>query len=302
MNIKQYYATDIHDYQIHPDFLEHSRNSNIPISVIGNGGSLSTLNNGQIDELNQTRMFRCNWAFNDPGKLKKKYAIYFAQAFNGAAEQDFTESCKQASSTGKFTWYRFQKQVVYDFDLLNSVLEPGGYPVWPTTGIQMLITAAFSIPSPEINIAGLDMYTYKRNKIHMSKKEMNEYMKQYGKTFSRSPSSSAGTSLFKSNLTYVTPKRFTDTITEKKVTYHYVEIDILILLKVFVHCIIQNKKINFYNCDVLQKIYDIAQQNQHIVTEYYKLTKQTFYDVQFLPPIYNMWRLINKTMKEVLPD
>lgn len=302
MNTRQFYNATSHDFNIDPGFVEECRDHSIPISVIGNGGSLSTLNNVQINELNQTRLFRCNWAFDDPGKIKKRYAIYFAQAFNGTMEQDFTESCKQASYSGKFIWYRFQKNVVYDFSLLNSVLEPGGFPVWPTTGIQMLLTAAFLIPCPEINIAGLDMYTYNRDKIHMTKKELNVYMKQHGKTFSRSPNNSAGTTLFKSNLTYVTPKQFVDTVQKKKATFHYIEIDILILLKIFIHCITQNKKINFYNCDMLQNIHNTVQQNQHIVTEYFKLTDQTFYNIQYIPAIYNMWRLINKIMDQVLPE
>lgn len=302
MNIKEYYTTDVHDYQIPPKFLEHSRDSNKPISVIGNGGSLSELTTEEINILNKTRLFRCNWAFNDPSEIKKQYAIYFAQAFDGSGESNFTQACKDASSSSKFTWYKFQRHVIYDFNIYNSVLDPDGNAVWPTTGIQMLLTAAFLIPSPAIHIAGLDMYTYKRNKRDLTNQEVLDYLKKHGKTFSKSPINSAGTGLMKTNLTYVKPETFAARINERKSTWHYIEIDILILLKIFSHCILSNRPVHIYHCDILKDIYKVAKNNLECIKEYYSLDRLSYDKPEALPKVYNMWRLINKTMDQVLPD
>lgn len=302
MNVKEYYTTELHDYQISPKLLKHSRDANIPIAVVGNGGSLSELTSEQIDILNTCRMFRCNWAFDDPSKLKKQYALYFAQAFNGSGEKDFTSTVTSASHEGRFEWYKFQKTIVYDYSPFSSVLNSEGMPVWPTTGIQMLLTAAFLIPCPEIHIAGLDMYTYKREKSVMSKKESLEYLKKHGKQFGRSPTGSIGIGLGKENLTYVHPKTWVEKIQKIKATYHYVELDILLLFKIFSHCMYHKRPVHIYNSDTLSGIYDITKDNKDIIHGYFLQDKNKFNSYEAIYKVYNMWRLINKTMDQVLPD
>ena len=302
MRLTEYYGNDYYDQRLPDEFVTQCRNQTLPISVIGNGGSLQQLKSRDIKTINDTRLFRCNWAFNDPSKIKKQYAMYFASAFNGAHEQKFTETCKAANDNKQFIYYRFQKDVVYNFNLMNTFLDESGQPVWPTSGIQMLIQAAYVIPSPAIHIAGMDMYTYKRDKRHMSKKEVLKYLKQYGKTFSNSPTNSSGIGFVKQNLTYVQPDRFVKTVQDKKHVYHHAEVDMLVLFNIFTHCIVTDRKLVFHGCEFMESIYNICGENISILKDYFKIKLDTFNHVSTLPKSYNTWRLVNKTMNVMLPD
>lgn len=302
MTLKEYYGKDFYDQQLPSDFVTHCKDQTIPISVVGNGGSLQQLKSSDISTINDTRLFRCNWAFNDPNKIKKQYAIYFAQAFNGTHEQKFTETCKAANNRKQFIYYRFQDKVVYNYNLMNTFLDEDGEPVWPTSGIQMLIQAAYIIPTPEIHVAGMDMYTYKRDKKHMSKKEMLSYLKKYGKTFSDSPTNSAGLGFVKRNLTYIKPDKFVNTVKLKKHVYHHAEVDMLVLFNIFTHCILTNREILFHGCEFMKSIYNICGENISTLKEYFTIKQDTFNQIPSLSKSYNAWRLVNKTMNVMLPD
>lgn len=297
MTGNEYYSDDWQDQLIDPKFIAHCRDINIPVSVVGNGGSLNDLTDGQIKLINESRLLRCNWAFQDPSKIKKQFAIYFAQAYKGTGEKNFTYKVERAWQSKQFIYYRFHKHVVYNFNAMCSFKDEYDHPVWPTTGIQMLMTAAFLFRPKKLYIAGLDMYTYKRPSLHMGKQELAEWFKKHGKTFSESPTSSAGTTFNKENLTYITPVSFAQKLKKYKFTKHYIEVDILVLFFTFLQYIYNDTDIEFFSCKVLSSIYSETKQNYNIVNNYFSQPPRTEnfnYD-----DIYKMWRLVNRVVKNI---
>ena len=304
----QFYSTErLSDVNLEPKFVMECRDSSIPIAIIGNGGSLEGLTDKQINAINTSRLFRCNWAFRDPSKIKKQYAMYFSQAYgagaNGVGEDSkLVEMFNESSNSGKITYYRLYTQVCYSQNPVTSLASPCRAPVWPTTGIQMLLYASFWVPSPSIYIAGVDMYMYKRPKRIMNKKDTLDYLKKHGKTFSLSADNSAGTSLFKENLTHVTSETWMQLLKEQKATRHYIEVDMLILFQALAQCVLNNREVIIYNSPVLERLLDIVRDNMDLLKIFFNLKSINSSEEKISSVVYSMWRLINNTMLQVLPD
>ena len=306
--MNNYYLCDrLPDVNLDPRFVMECRDHTKPIAVIGNGGSIETLSDDQIDTINSCRLFRCNWAFRDPSKIKKQYAMFFSQAYgagvNGAGEESkLVDMFNESANSDQVSFYRMWSQVCYSHNPMTSLASPDRCPVWPTTGIQMLSYASFYVPSPSIYIAGVDMYMYKRPKRIMNKKETIEYLKKYGKTFSLSADNSAGTSLFKENLCHVTPDTWKKLLSEQKATKHYIEVDILLLFHSFAQCILSNRQVHILENNVLSQLYNIVSNNMALMKQFFNNTSLHSDNEKIKPCVYNMWRLINNTMIQVLPD
>lgn len=302
MSPEVYYGLSTQDFNLPQEFVTHSKDQSAPVAVVGNGGSLETLTQEQIDNINNSRLFRCNWAFKDPGKIKKQYAMYFSQAYGGTNEKDLTSQVDDAVANNKLHIYRYVIHVLYNHNPMCSLISSDGIAVWPTSGIQMLLQAAFMIRPPRLYIAGIDMYTYKREKLHLTKDETMEYLKNYGKKFSDSPDNSTGIGFIKDNMTLVTPKTFTDIILNKKFTYHNYESDILLTFNAFAQCILNKTEVIIYQCPVLTKIYEETNKNLELILNYFKSGENILNDINKKKISYNMWRLIHKTKKLALPD
>lgn len=288
------------DFNYPLDFIKHSRDSNIPVAVIGNGGSLNELSRSQIDELNNYRLFRCNWAFKDPSGIKKQYTMWFSQVYSLAAKSTETDvkeggiktAIDAACMNGDVMIYRYQTNILYNGHPACTFATPNRYPVWPTTGIQMFLYATFKTQTPAIYMAGIDMYTHKRPKGELTKQQILKYLKEDGKSFSQSGERSAGISMFKENLTMIPPNMWRALVIKQECTFHFLEIDILLLLL----CFHENEKkqtpVHIYSCKILNIIKTYAVENSAIIENYFnKCDKKSSY---------NMWRLISKIIIETV--
>ena len=302
MNANEFYGESMIDYELPPEFVKQCKDPTIPVSVLGNGGSLNTLTDEQVTNINNSRLFRCNWAFKDPGKIKTEYAIYFSQAYNGPTEQKLKSQVDNAIETGRMTVYRYIFNVLYNYNPMCSLISSDGIAVWPTSGIQMLLHAAFIIRPGTINIAGIDMYTYKRKKLHLSKEETLQYLKKHGKQFSESGDDSSGIGFGKDNMTLVNPEYFIDKIHSKRFTYHNYESDLLLCMNAFTQCMIAETTVNIYQCDVLAALYEIVQDNIELLRDYFTSSTDCLQNLQKLKPSYNTWRLLHNIKKNALPD
>ena len=300
------YESDINiattrDFSFSPSFVNHCRDSTLPVAVVGNGGSLEMLNSKTIDIINESRLLRCNWAFNDPSDIKKQYTMYFSQAYGSSREKELVDQLDEQIENKKLDIFRYHIHILYNDDPMCSLATPGKVPVWPTTGIQMLLYAAFKMQLPALHVAGIDMYTHKRPSRVMSKADTQEYLKKYGKKFSSSPDNSAGLTMFKENLCLVPPTQWRSFVKNTGVTEHYVEVDVLILMLCFAHLIVKKIPVYIYECNVLQQVYDITNNNITTIRDYFTQTTQALHHSGKQKSSYTMWRLVNQTVDEVLP-
>ena len=291
-------SVDFRDFSISSSFRNFCKDKSIPVTVLGNGGSLNELSQREIEYINTTRLLRCNWAFLDPSNIKKEYTIYFSQAYGCSKEKDLTQQLDDAIGRNKVNIFKYIDNILYTNQPNVSLADNKSRPVWSTTGIQMLLYATYKLQCTEINIAGMDLYTYKRPSKQMSPDEILKYLKTQGKTFSRSPSTSAGTTIDKGNLTYISPDHWRSLIKKEKATWHYIETDILLLFKCFIKAITSNTKINIIKNPALDKIYKITKDNRELLSKYF-----THADLSAPTGIYyKTWHLINRTVNTILPD
>ena len=292
------------DFDLPPKFISFSKDVTKPISVVGNGGSLKKLSTDQIDTINNSRLFRCNWAFKDPGPIKKEYTMYFSQAYGAAAEdvanseRHLVDQLDAYCDANQLLIYRYWIHILYNKHPGCTFATPNRVPVWPTTGIQMLLFASFQLETPSIHIAGVDMYTHNRPTGELTKKQILDYLDKEGKTFSESAEGSAGIAMFKENLCMVTPQVWSSLVQDKRITYHYVEIDTLVTMFCFCHNITINRPVYIYECEVLSKIYDLTYKNLDLLQEYFDITKDTT-NKQNIKTCYKMWRMLNDTVKQL---
>lgn len=300
MLVKEYIRPRFGDYDLPKDFVSHCKDNTIPVAVLGNGGSLSKLTKQQIDTLNTCRLFRCNWAFNDPLPIKKRYAMYFSQAYG--LEKYLQERVNEALDSGKMMIYRSVTDVLYNRHPLVSFLNKLQLPVWPTTGIQMLLQAAHIRP-PKVYIAGVDMYTFKRPKGRLTKQQGLKWLKEHGKTFSESVANSIGTSFYKcseSNLTLVSTKQFIKQMQTLKRTAHYLEIDVLLLMYALAQFKITNVELEIMHNPVIEHVNTVVDQNLDQIKKHFSF--KTSSDSRSQQTSYVIWRLINNIVDWVMDD
>tara|TARA_R110001606_G_scaffold381574_1_gene542868 strand:+ start:279 stop:1172 length:894 start_codon:yes stop_codon:yes gene_type:complete len=286
------------DFNISSTLREFARDRSIPVTVLGNGGSLSELSEDDIEYINKTRLLRCNWAFLDPSKIKKEYIIYFSQAYGNPGEKELSDQLDEAITANNVSIFKYQDRITYTDQSHVSLMDDGGRPVWSTTGIQMLLYATYILQCSKINIAGMDLYTYNRPSRSMGKEDIIKYLNTHGKTFSRSPKESAGVTTEKGNLTYITPEVWRKLCKDKKATWHYIETDILLIFKCFTKAITSNIVINIIKNPAMSEIYKITNKNIDLLSEYFSnptLSAPT-------GVYYNTWRLINSTANTILPE
>lgn len=296
-----YLTPTLRDYDLPSKFIEHSKDSTIPIAVLGNGGSIDSINRKETNTINDCRLFRCNWAFRDPSKIKKEYAFYLSQAYGsettGKVETQLRMELDSLVDQNEVFIYRYWTNILYTHQYGLSYIDPFGLPVWPTSGLQMLLYASYKVSSPSLYIAGIDMYTHNRPKTRMSKQDFKKWMETHGKRFSVSDGS-AGTTHSKSNLSIVPPSVWVDKIKEHKKTMHYIEIDILLTMQSFAQCILTNRPVYILHSPFLTKIYKYTE--EYIDTIKLFLTSMTQEDrLENIPITYSMWRIVNKIMSEI---
>lgn len=290
------------DFSFPETFVNHCRDINTPVAVVGNGGSLEELDDKTIDKINECRLLRCNWAFKDPSDIKKQYTLYFSQAYGSKREMEIVNQLDEHIENNKVSIFRYFIHILYNDHPMCTLATPGRIPVWPTSGIQMLLYAAFKMSMPEVHIAGIDMYTYKRPSRNMTKQETLDYLKKYGKKFSSSADNSAGLTMYKENLCLVTPSQWRDFVKNTGITEHFAEVDVLILMLCFAQFIIKNIPVHIYSCDILQNIYSETRDNMSIVKNYFAPIPDNIHNPVSRKSSYMMWRLINRVTDEVLPE
>ena len=295
LDFEQFQTTDLN---LPLPFISSCKDSSVPIAIVGNGGSIDTLTTQQIDKLNQLRLFRCNWAFKDPSKIKKEYAFYLSQAYGSGGEETLVKELDESIDLGITKIYRFCIQILYNWNKITTFCTPEGHPVWPTSGVQLLWHAALHMNKPSIYIAGMDMYTYNRPSKNLTAEELQEWLSKHGKRYSKADSS-CGTSFNKPNLCYVEPKTWSENVKEFGSTQHYLEIDILFTTIAFAHCLLSKTPIHIYNCPNLSLILSDVEQNLDLIKQYYSCRKQEFNDIETQPVCYSMWRLVNSIVDKV---
>lgn len=291
------------DYALPPDFVETCKDSNVDVAVVGNGGSISDLSDIEIKNINKSRLFRCNWAFKDPSKIKKEYAIYFSQAYGAAihgvgSDTHLVQQIDECIETGTVSVFRYWIDILYNENPLCTFLSPDGVPVWPTTGIQMLLFAAYQVTCPAVHVAGIDMYTHKRPDKAMNKQQTLEYLKKYGKPFSDSRDNSSGITLQRVNLTYGTPSQWSEQLKKFHMTYHFIHIDILVLMLCFYRFYSTSTPVYIYQNSAVSKIKQITHDNISMVHDYFTSTGSLNNQIN-KKNCYRMWRLINKTASDL---
>jgi len=292
----------IKDYTLPPDFVNHCRNSTLPVAIVGNGGSLKELTSDDFHQINSSRVMRCNWSFQDTSPIKKEYMIYFSQAYGSGKEPELASLLDECIDRGDVKVFRSCTYIIPGTKDVELYVTPDSRPVWPTTGIQMLYYASFAIPTPEIIIGGMDMYTYKRPSRHLSKEEGLKYLQSAGKPFGNSPKDSIGSTFLKANLCMAGHEVWTDAIRTHKLSLHFMEIDMLILLECFGQLILTDTKVTILKNPILTDIYNIARDNIELIQQYFDHTPGFIHSINSQKPSYCMWRLINNMQDKLLPD
>ena len=300
MNVKDYFSTTFFDADLPKDFILECRDESKPIAVVANGGSLQSLTDAEISTINNCRLYRCNWAFQDPLPIKKRYAIYFSQALGGSESSGLREKLNNSLDDGLLI-YRSITNILYNFNKACTFVNKGKAPVWATSGVQMMTHAAFLTKKPHVYIAGLDMYSYKRPPGRLKPEQVIKYLNDVGKTFSESPKNSVGAAHVRcseTNLTFVDSQIWQNTLKRNKWSAHYLEIDLLLLINAFAQLIHKNIDITIYHSPNI--MYCLDQTNKHIdmVTDYFNQTNLKSPSSQKIT--YNMWRLLNKTVDFML--
>jgi len=285
-------APQLTDVNVDQHLVKLSQNSLLPVSVVGNSSSIKQLTDEQIETINKSRLVRCNWCFQDPGKIKKDYTVYMAQAYP-AESSPLKTKLDEKTDSGEVNVYRSITSVLWDGSPALSQTTTDGRPVFATSGTQMLFSTAFQIRPKHVIIAGIDFYTHNRPKKNMTKEEYEVYLTKTGKHFGESPKTSIGIDLNKTNLTYVPPDFWQNKLKELGCTLHYIESDMIVLLKSFAQMILSKTKVEFYQCGKLEDIYKIALENIDTLVSHFEDMK-TPDNKQNIKSSYFMWKLINK--------
>lgn len=294
---------DARDFSLDPTFVEFSKDDNVDVAVVGNGGSITGLSETDINTINNCRLFRCNWAFKDPSKIKKQYTLYFSQAYGAAthgisSESHLAEQVDSCINDGTMTVYRYWIDILYNENPLCTFVSPNGVPVWPTTGIQMLMFAAFQVNAPAVHIAGIDLYSHARPAHQMSKQETMEYLKKHGKPFSDSRDGSCGITLQRVNLTYTTPSDWLSRLKQSHMTYHFLHVDIMLMMICFYRLHTTKTRTYIYESKVVEKIQQIAMDNIDMLHDYVTSSSSLDLDIN-KKNCYRMWRLVNQTANDM---
>lgn len=290
-------AESITDVNIDQKLVKLSTDHSKPVSVVGNSSSVKNLTQDQIKHINSSRLIRCNWCFQDPSKIKKDYTLYMSQAY--LAEQSPLKSqLDELTGSGEVNIYRSITHILWDGSPALSQTTTDGRPVYATSGTQMLFSTAFQIRPKHVIVAGIDFYTHNRPKKNMTRQEYDTYLTKTGKYFGSSPKDSIGIDLNKTNLTYVTPDYWRDRLKETRSTLHYIESDMLVLLKAFAQFILSDTRIDFYKCGKLEDIYIIAKKNIKTIQTHFEDMKSPQLKTN-IKSSYFMWKLINKIINSI---
>lgn len=296
MNVQDYFSPTMQDYDLPRDFVKSCHDQSAPIAVVANGGSLQMLTDAQISNINKSRLYRCNWAFQDPLPIKKQYAIYFSQALGGSEESPLRDKLNQSIDDGLLI-YRTMTNVLYNHNLACSFRTKQGAAVWATSGTQMMTHASFMTKKPHIYVAGMDMYSYKRPRGRMTPKQVVKYLKTTGKTFSESPGNSVGSAharCSETNLTFTDSQTWINSLKSRGWSAHYIEIDVLLLMHAFANIILKGIDTTIYHSPNVSYILDTTEKNLQMVTDYFN--QRDLNTLKSNKITYNMWRLVNQTV------
>jgi len=293
------------DYNLPPSFVSNCKDISTPVAIVGNSSSVQELSPVQIDNINKSRLLRCNWAFKDPSKIKKKYTIYFSQAYGAAmdtpghSESNLVNQLDNAVNNNDLLVYRYVLNPVVKKHLGWTFKSPHGYAVWPTTGIQMLMYACSSMKFKDIIITGIDMYTYNRPSGDMTSEQIREYLKTEGRTFSESPDDSAGLTMYKENITYISPPDWESRVDKYKMTSHFIDVDLLQTMYCLAYLNIHKKNVSIYNSSTLELINQFTIDNIEIVQQYFDRMRSSLDCTEAIQASYNMWKLINMIVPKI---
>lgn len=147
------------------------------ITILGNGKSLNKLSKKELNLINSTKIFRCNWFFLDNSNINKNILGWFhnipggfdeiLNKFNNSDRSTnyilapfITDDHRKKINTKQFqflpSWDISKKQSVVAQKHLLSKKERGDLNL-PTTGITMFHFTCLMNPN-KITICGMDMY------------------------------------------------------------------------------------------------------------------------------------------------
>lgn len=293
------------DYNLPPSFISSCKNTTLPIAVVGNSSSIQELTSRQVRNINRSRLLRCNWSFKDPSKIKKEYTIYFSQAYGAAmdvpdhSESNLVNQLDSAIDNNELLIYRYILNPVVQKHRGWTFKSSGGYAVWPTTGIQMLIYACMSMEFQDIIITGIDMYTYNRPSGDLTPEQVKEYLKTKGRTFSESPDDSAGLTMYKENITYIAPAEWESLVNKFKMTSHFVDVDLMQTMYCLAYLHIHKKNVSIYNSPTLELINQYVVNNIETVQQYFDRTRSSLSSTETIQASYNIWKLINMIVSKI---
>ena len=278
-----------------PSLVKLSTDPSTAVAVVGNSGSVSELSNDQYNLINNSRLLRCNWAFNDPSPVKKEYTMYFSQAYP-MEQEGLKDELDFACDARLVHIYNSITHVLFDRAPGLCFLTSNGTPVYGTSGGQMLLHAAFQMRPKKLNIAGIDLYTHNKPKC-INNTELLKYLTTTGKPYSKNNTGSIGINMRKENLTYVTPEHYIAALKKSKMTQHFIETDILLLLRSLVQLHILKTDITFMKTPGLEELYNIAGDNIDLFKNYFKPNRDFVRDNDTFGICYDVARLINKIIQ-----
>lgn len=132
------------------------------VAILGNGSSLGSLKDSDIDRLNALPQMRSNWWFQDNiTKLKHHIEAYFV----GLDEHGMVNKFRSSDRTTKIIFSRETshagRELYFNTPAVLKELGLEFRGIVPTSGVSMFYIASQCVPG-EILIAGIDFYT-KRN-------------------------------------------------------------------------------------------------------------------------------------------
>ena len=260
------------------------------IAVVGNGSSLQDLTRKQIDTINRSDLFRCNWFFQDPSPIKKDLSVYFAQSYKH--DMNLTRKLHEEYEAKRISFHRRVTNVLLIENPNLFYLDQNGDCLWGTTGMQMLHYAGRHSPT-KIYIAGIDFYTHGRDTKYITNDQKDDYFKHHGvsKSFGESPPDSIGIQHSWNNVTQVSKKIHVDTLMSRKGTVHNMVIDILFLTDLVIR--LDNIELVCFGVPTLELLIKTIQDN----TEECRSLMIAPENPEQIKASYRLWRFVTKLIQ-----
>jgi hypothetical protein len=260
------------------------------IAVVGNGTSLTELSKSQINTINSTQLFRCNWCFQDPTPIKRNLFIYFAQAYKH--DKNLTLKLHQSIEAKEISFTKSVVSVLYIENPNLFYLDQNGDCLWATSGLQMLHYACRYVPK-KIYIAGIDFYTHGRKTKYVTHEEKEKYLAGHGisKNFGESPRDSIGIQHVWNNVTPVPKEVHINALKSRGCTTHNMVTDILFLIDLVIR--LDGIELICYGVPTLELLIKTIQDN----TDECRSLMLAPEDPEQIKASYRLWRFVTKLVR-----